>query len=56
MECVYVRLHVMAYQLNSGFITQNGFRIALRNAVKSVIRSETLLSNTKCTICQSEEP
>jgi hypothetical protein len=52
---VYVRLYVMAYQLNSGFTTQNGFCLALRNAVESVIRSETLLCNTKCTTCPSEE-
>jgi hypothetical protein len=52
---VYVRLHVIAYQLNSGFKTKNGFCLALRKTAESVIRSETLLFSTKCTICPSEE-
>lgn len=35
MARIYVGLYVMAYQLNSGFITHNCFCLALRNAVKS---------------------
>ena len=49
------RLHMMAQQLNSGFITHNGFSLALRNIAESVTLSEKLLFNTKSTICPSEE-
>lgn len=55
MARVCVRLHMMAQQLNSGFITYNGFCLALRNTAESVTLSEKLLSSTKCTICTYEE-